>query len=395
MANNKQRVLILGGGFGGVKAALELADNPNFSVVLMSDQANFRYYPSLYHTATGGSQLASAIPLAEIFEGKNVEIIKNNAQKLDRDNKKVKGASGKNYSYDNLIIALGVMTNYFHIKGLDKYSYGIKTLEEVVELKAHLHKLILDEGKPDLNYIIIGGGATGVELAGALPSYINKIMANHGIKSKKVHIDLVEALPRLMPKMSKHYSRALQKRLRKLGVKLYLGQMVKAETADNLVVSDHSLKSHTVVWTAGVTNNPFLAANKFILTDQGKAQVNEYLMAEDNIYVIGDNAETAYSGMAQTALHDAKTVTGNLKRLARGEEPLLYEPRLPVYITPAGPGWAAVQWGNLEIYGWLGWLLRNAADAIGYHDLEPWWKASKHWLAQTETEETCAICKDL
>ena len=241
--------------------------------------------------------------------------------------------------------------------------------------------------------MVIGGGPTGVELAGALPGYLHHIMKAHGIKDKTLQIDLVEAESRILPRMPRAYSAAVARRLRRLGVKLYLDQKVEAETAQELMVSGHDIKSHTVIWTAGVTNHPFFKTNDFRLTDHDKALLNEYLMAEDNIYIIGDNADTPYSGMAQTALYDAIFVADNLNRLSKGHPPKVYKPKKPVYVTPVGPRWAAVLWGNVRLYGWLGWLLREAANLIAYHDLEPWWKASRHWQASFQNEETCPICK--
>lgn len=392
MVTDKQKVLILGGGFGGVKTALELASHPHYAVTLFSDSPNFRFYPALYRAATGGNALAASIPLSEIFADKDVKIVKDNAKKLDRENKRVECTSGKNYGYDILVIALGAVTNYFGIKGLKQYSYGIKTLEEAQELRDHLHKLICDSGKPDLNYVVIGGGATGVELAGALSAYLKHVMKRHQLPKKAVHIDLVEAESRLMPAMSRHYSSAVARRLRRLGIKLHLDQRVEAETTDQLMVSGHPIASHSVIWTAGVTNHPFLSANKFQIGDHGRVHVNEMLQAEEDIYVIGDNADTKYSGLAQTALHDAIFISNNLKRLSKGERPLPYKHRRPIYITPTGPHWAAVQWRNLHIYGLLGWMLRNVADLIAYHDLEPWWRAVEHWSAENQQENTCPIC---
>lgn len=388
----KHNVLILGGGFAGIKAALELAGNNNFNLTLLTDSDNFRYYPALYRSATGGNPAASTIALAEIFEGKDVNIVKDKATLLDRESKTVKSASGKSYSYDTLIVALGVITNFFGIKGLPENAYGIKSLEEARRLRDHLHKQLLDDKQPDLHYVVIGGGPTGVELAGALPGYIKHTMRRHNLTARPLHIDLVEAVPRLMPRMSVKYSNSLQTRLRHLGVTLHLGQAVQAETHDALMVSDRPIKSHTVIWTAGVTNHPFLKDNKFALNDHGKATVDEFLQAEPGIYVIGDNADTPFSGMAQTALHDGLFAANHLRQLAAAKSPTAYEPRKPVYVTPAGPYWAAVQWGKFSFFGPVGWLLRSAADFIGYHDLEPWWKASKHWLAEAETEESCPVC---
>lgn len=392
MVSGKYKVLILGGGFGGIKAALELAGHANFDITLISERDRFRFYPSLFHTATGGNPAGSSIALREIFGGKNVKLIKDSAIKLDRKRKTVECASGKKYTYDSLIVALGVVTNYFGIKGLKEYSYGIKTNEEAQELRDHLHKLIFDENKPDLNYVVIGGGPTGVELAGALPGYLRHIVKKHGAPKKNFHVDLIEAMPRLVPRMPARYSYAIQKRLRKQGVTLYLDKTVKAETADDLVLSGRDIKSHTVVWTAGVTNHPFLEKNMFSLGKNGRVLVNEILQAEPDIFVIGDNADTKFSGMAQTALHDGRFVAHNLIKAQDGKTLDVYRPRQPVYVTPAGPWWAAVQWGHFQIFGFLGYLLRRAADFLGYHDLEPFWKASRHWLAENENLETCPIC---
>ncbi len=388
-----KKVLIVGGGFGGVKAALELSADEIFEVSLISDQPNFRYYPALYRAATGGKSSTASIPLTEIFKGKNVQLVTDRIQKLNRAERRIKGNSGHSYSYDILILALGVVTNFFGVKGLEKYAYGIKTLDDAQELRDHLHRQLLKDHSPDLNYVVVGGGPTGVELAGELPHYLRHIMSRHGIKRQSVHVDLVEAEPRLLPRLPRAYSRAVQKRLRRLRVQLFLNQAVKAETADELRLDGHSIDSHTVIWTAGVTNHPFFKTNDFKLNEHGRVIVDQYLQAEPDIYVIGDNADTAYSGMAQTALRDGVFVAKNLKRASLDQLPLSYKAKKPVYATPVGPHWAAVLWGNLQIDGWLGWLLRKAADFVAYHDYQPWWKAGQLVIAEAESDESCPVCK--
>jgi len=388
---NKHNVLIIGGGFGGVKAALELAKQENVAVTLVSERDDFRYYPTLYHTATGGLRAQSSIPLNKILS-EHVEVVHDTAEHIDREKKAVKMHSGQSVRYDTLILALGTVTNYFGIKGLDEYSFGIKSMEEVARFKQHLHEQLTDDHQPDLNYIIVGAGPTGIELAGALPEYLRKIMRNHGIKHKAVHIDLIEALPRLLPRSPKQTSHAVRRRLSKLGIKLMLGQAVQGETADALMVNGKPLPSHTVVWTAGMANNPFFTANNFTMNDRHKVVVDDHLQAEPSIYVIGDNAATQFSGMAQTALYDAKFVSENLERQFAGKQLKSYKPKQPISIIPAGPEWAAVDWGKFHLYGKLGWALREAADWIGFHDLEPWWKASEQWLTELGTEESCTTC---
>ncbi|HEX7633273.1 MAG TPA: FAD-dependent oxidoreductase [Candidatus Saccharimonadales bacterium] len=387
-----EHVLIVGGGFGGVKAALELADDDRFSVTLLTEDTDLRYYPTLYHTATGGKRANSSIPLETIFAGKNVTLAGGSAVTLDRKAKTITTADGQTLGYDTLILALGVVTNYFGIPGLPEYSYGIKTQSEVARFKKHLHDQLASERQPDLNYVIVGAGPTGIELAGALPGYLQHIMKLHGLPRRKIHIDLIEAAPRLLPRMPKETSRAVRRQLRRLGIKLYLGSVVQAETADELTVSGRPIRSHTVIWTAGVTNHPFFAANKFVLMSRGKVAVDVYLQAEPDIFVLGDNANTPYSGLAQTALRDGTFVARNLRRRASGKNFKSYSAKQPVSVIPAGPRWAAVVWGPLKFAGWTGYALREAANLIGFHDLEPWKRASKQFLTEFSVDDDCEVC---
>lgn len=388
----KERVLIVGGGFSGVKAALELVDDPHFAVTLLSDSTELRYYPTLYHTATGGKRANSSIPLRLIFANKAIELVEGVAATLDRKAKTLTTSEGQSYGYDTLIIGLGVVTNYFGIPGLPEYSFSIKSQTEVERFKAHLHNQLTADHKPDLNYVIVGAGPTGIELAGALPAYMRHIMKNHGIKHRAIHIDLIEAAPRLLPRLPKDTSRNVKRQLHRLGVKLYVGSAVQGETADELTINGKPIRSHTVVWTAGVTNHPFFAANHFAIMGRGKVGVDVYLQAEDGIFVIGDNANTPFSGLAQTALRDGTFVARNLKRRANGKSFKSYVPKQPITVIPAGPHWAAMLWGKLRIYGWLGWALREAADLIGFHDLEPWRAATHQWFSEFSAQDDCPVC---
>ncbi len=388
----KEKLLIVGGGFAGVKAALELADDNRFEIILLTEHSGFRYYPTLYHAATGGKRANAIIPFETLFGDKAVNVIIGTATELDRKAKTVATAKGELYAYDTLILALGVVTNYFGIPGLAEYSYGIKSIEQVERLKNHLHQQLIDEHKPDLRYVIIGGGPTGIELAGALPQYIKKLMKTHGIRGRSIHIDLVEAAPRLMPRSPRDVSRLISRRLRRLGVAVHTGKVVQGQTADSLSVSGKPLQSHTVIWTAGVTNNPFFTTNKFVIMNRGKVATDIYLQAEENIFVLGDNANTPYSGMAQTAINDGEFVAHNLKRRADGKNFKSYEAKEPWSVIPAGSRWAAASHGGFRTYGILGWLLRQGADVIGFHDYEPWQQAGKQWLTEFGGEESCQIC---
>jgi NADH:quinone reductase (non-electrogenic) len=167
---SNQKILIVGGGFGGIKAALELSkgDNSKFDITLVSDQVNFRYYPALYRTATGGVAAGSSISLMSILSDPKVKIIQGTAETIDRRAHALMLAGGEVLDYDVIIFGLGVVTNYFGIPGMEDFSYSIKSFDAIKRFKEHLHKQIEDERRPDLNYVIVGAGPTGIELAGGV-----------------------------------------------------------------------------------------------------------------------------------------------------------------------------------------------------------------------------------
>lgn len=389
----KTRVLVVGGGFAGTKATLELAKNKNCEVTLLSDHSHFRYYPTLYHAATGGNRAGSRIRLSNILTGLPVTFVRGEAVKLNRKQKYVQTSDGKKLYFDTLLLALGNITNYFGIKGLAEHSFGIKSTEQAEEFKQHLHKQFVANGCPDLNYVIVGGGPTGIELAGALPDYLRDVMKRHGVSDCKLTITLIDSSPRLLPRSPIQVSRAITKRLRKLGITIMVNTAVKNQTDDTLMAGDTPLKSRTVVWTAGVTTNPFFKENNFNLTPRGKVVVDEYLQTEPDIFVMGDNADTTYSGQAQTALYDGEFVAKNITRQTESKLMRSYLPKQPVTVIPVGARWATVQWGTFVFSGRIGWILRSLADLIGFHDLQSWPKAGGQWVKTMEGDNLdCPNC---
>ena len=133
-------ITIVGGGFGGVKAALELAKDKTNKITLISDKPDFQYYPALYGTATGHSHAQSWVPLGKIFAGKdNIRVILDEIVKINPKKHILTSAAGVSYSYETVIMALGTVTTYFGIEGLDTYAYGIKSAAEIKKLKHHLY----------------------------------------------------------------------------------------------------------------------------------------------------------------------------------------------------------------------------------------------------------------
>ncbi|MEO5950046.1 MAG: FAD-dependent oxidoreductase [Candidatus Saccharimonadales bacterium] len=383
-------ITVVGGGFGGVKATLELAKNRKNHVTLISDKADFQYYPALYGTATGQSHLQSWVPLGKIFANRpNIDVIIDEMVKIDPSTKMLIGNSGRTYKYNLLILALGGITSYFGIKGIETYSYGIKSAEEIRELKQHLYKSMFEEHKMEKDYVIIGAGATGVELASAMNEYIERLRVDYRLPKKRVRINLIEASPRVLPRMSEASSKKVAKRLQQLGVHVMTNQKVEEQTADSLIVNGKTIKSHTVIWTAGVANSPFYQANAehFVFAKNGKVVVDEHMRAFKDVHVIGDNAFTAYSGLAQTALHDAIFVARNLERKQIGKKRKLYKAKLPPVVVPVGDMWAVFEWRKIRLSGWMASLIRNAADMVGYSDILPFGQALGAWRAHKVLED--------
>lgn len=399
MAKNEhktaQHVVIIGAGFGGVRTALGLARTTNYRITLITENDTFRYYPALYATATGHAFNESIIPLSDIFaDYPQISVQHDRVESLTTKPKRLTFTSKQTLAYDFLVLALGMVTNYFGIEGLQQYSYGIKSQEEVVRLKRHLHDQLREDGQRDANYLIVGGGPTGIELAAAMTHYIDFIAKNHKARKGRSKIRIVEAMDRLLPRMKPTASNMTQKRLEELGVDVMTSSKVERETEDSLHVNGKVLKSETVIWTSGVANNPFYTANKdmFTFSPNNKIQVDDFLQAAPCVYVIGDNAFTPYSGLAQTALYDADFVVKNLRRQAEHLKPKKYRPRKPPVVLPVGPEWALTEIGPLNFGGLPGHFLRRAADLIGYSDILPLRKALKIWFNASELEEECPTC---
>ena len=377
-------ITIVGGGFGGVKAALELAKHKRNHVTLISSTPYFQYYPALYSTATGHSHRESWMPLGKIFSRhKNVRLVEDTITTINPEEHILGAASGRTYKYDELIMALGSVTTYFGIEGLDTYAFGIKSEAEIRKLQRHIITDMSDGVEDEKQYVIIGAGPTGVELAGALGEYLRVLRKHFGITKKTMKISLIEAAPRVLPRLSERSSRLATKQLKKLGVHVEVDKRVEKQTAEELIVNGKPLKTQTVIWTSGVMNAPFYQDNAehFDLNDRGKVKVDEFMRAGAHIYVIGDNANTPYAGLAQTALHDAQFVAKHLMGKKK-----LYKVVMPPSVIPIGHNWALFEWHKLVFGGWIGSLLRKAADLIGYHDVLPLGWALGTWRATRKKE---------
>jgi NADH dehydrogenase len=375
--------VIVGGGFAGVKAALEISKRNIGKVTLISDEDHFLHHATLYATATGKSMAESVVPLKELFAGnKNVTVIHDSLTSIDSDRKMVR-CEKKSYDYDKLILAIGSVTTYFGIKGIAKHAFGIKTLDEVREFNGHIKDEVIKNRHLDKNYVIIGGGATGVELAGALHEYLEHLSLVHQVSRPNIRITLVEAAPRILPRMSKSASRVVTKRLTQMGIKVLTNQKVEQLNKDFITIEGKKVPTETAVWTSGVANHPLFAQHEaiFKLAPNGRVNVNSYLEGAKNIFVLGDNNTVRFSGMAWPALDQATFVAKHLARVKNKVTPVPFSPSQPPSGIPVGSNWAYVEWYGIYAAGLLGHFIRRRMELHGYKQLLPRTMALAAWRA--------------
>ena len=399
-----QKVVIIGGGFAGIRTALELAKKrDSLEITLISDRANFEYYPALFHVVLGGDPSSVSIPLKDIFAGKPVKLVLEAVSGVDVTNKKVSGQDGHEFTYDFLVIALGSETGYFGLPGLPELSYGFKSVVEATKLRQHIHEVLTPVGEmtPDQktiagHFVIVGGGPTGIELAGELNHYARMVAKKHGFDASAITVDLIEALPRLLPILPEDVSAEMRQQLAINQVNVYLNRMVTGQEPDMLTLKDMTLRSKTVIWTAGMKPNRLIAQIQGLeLEKRGRIVVDEYMQAKNfaGVFVVGDNAPSQYSGMAQTADHDGYYVATAISCLAKGGKLTAYVAKKPVYAIPAGFEWGMVLWGNTRMYGWLGYALRRLADLRYLMSVVPFSRALGMVKERKLQKETCPICK--
>lgn len=384
MSKKKTRVVVVGGGFGGVKAALNLANKPGFEVKLISDNTHFEYHGALYRSAVGHSPMEVVIPLKDIFkDAKNVEVVLDSAGVVDAKNKRIGSLTGNTYPYDEAIFALGNTVNYFNIDGLQQHTETMHDIPSTIQLRKSLVDLFKEAQKRPIRIVVVGAGASGVELAAELPHFAELVAKRHKVKKPKVKVVLVDGADRVLPLLSPKASEKTARHLYELGIEMHLNARVESCEPGKLCLAAGDLAADLIVWTAGSKPVDFYANNPdvFTLARGGRAAVDEHLtvQGQEHIYVLGDNADTPYSGMAQTALHDANFVARNLIRIQKHQKPVRYRAKRPLYVVTAGPKWAVVQEGRRITSGYRGWIIRRRADLWIFKNFEPYKQAIKTW----------------
>jgi NADH:ubiquinone reductase (H+-translocating) len=372
----QKRILIAGGGFAGLKLATKLAAS-DFQIVLI-DKNNFhQFQPLFYQVATAGLEpSAISFPLRKIFQNsRNVFIRIAEIKSVNPEQNEVITSLGS-VSYDILVLAMGVDTNFFGMESIARNAIPMKSVAEALSLRNSILQNFEDaliETDPQkkealLSIVVVGGGPTGVEVSGTLSEMRKFILPKDypEMDFSKMKIYLVEAGSRLLSGMSEKTSAQAQLYLQKLGVKVLCNAQVSNYDGENVsILNGEQILSKTLVWAAGVAGKKIDGLNPKIYVHGNRIMVNAFNQVEgyENIYAVGDIAfmsETRYPDghpqMAQPAIQQARLLARNLVRSHRRIPMKPYHYSNKGTMATVGRNLAVVELPFLRFYGFIAWL---------------------------------------
>ncbi len=379
-SSNRPRVVILGAGFGGLTAAKALSKDADVTVV---DRHNFQtFLPLLYQVATAG--LAAdhvAHPVRGALRKSGVKFRMGSPISVDHKNKSVKLDSSEVLEFDHLIVALGSATADFGVAGVNEHALGMKSVHEAIGIRAEVMRRFEDlcrfEDQTRLSLSVVGGGPTGVEMAGALAELKRGPLKNDEANAAE-HIDiyLIEAGPRILPMFSEKLSARAKKDLEKLGVKVMLNTAVQeVKPRQILIKGAATIPSEVTIWAAGVKGEPTggllnLPLEGTRISVAQTLQVNHY----PHIWAIGDisSAKGADGGflpmVAPVAMQQGRWVAKQIMRAARGQALQDFKYLDKGSMATIGRHKAVVQFKGIQITGipaWYAWLWLHLFYLLG------------------------------
>ncbi len=376
----KPRVVIVGGGFGGLALAKSLADAP-VQVVLI-DKLNYHaFQPLLYQVATAGLNADSIVsPFRKILnEQENFYFRMAEVRSIDATAQVVETSIGL-LRFDYLVLATGTTSNYFGDKQMEKNSISLKSVSDAIELRNTLlsnFEQALQIGDVEqlnslLDFVIVGGGPTGVEMAGALSELRAHVFPRdyRELDLKQMDIHLIQSGPVLLKGMSAEASAHALKYLEELGVQVWLDNRVTSYDGYTVKLkSGEQLITRTLIWAAGVTGVPVTGLDPAALLKSNRYQVNEFgqVAGYDHIFAIGDIAQMAtpaypdgHPQVAQPAIQQGRQLGDNLKRVLNKQpmQPFRYEDKGTMSTIGRHRAVGDIQFFGKQyhITGWLGWL---------------------------------------
>lgn len=383
---SKKTILILGAGFGGVSAARFLIEQlpPNFGLIIIDNNNYHDFKPALYEVATAhlGKEefqkkenfLALArtvdLKLEEIFPFHGAKILNGEVAKVSADEEFVTLKNGQKIHFDYLLIALGSETNFFNIPHLKERSFGLKNVDDALNIRNALDEIFYRKKEDEkINILIGGGGFTGTEFASELVFYLKKLAKIHPHQNKKIEIKVIEAQDSLLSHAPRWIKDKARKRLEKLGIEIHLNQFIK-DVSSNYLLTEKSQRFDfdILIWTAGIRACKILENIKNIELIKGCVVVNDFLQVDKykNIFAIGDNAfyidpksKKPVPGSAQVAMAQGETTAKNILRQIQNKQLEKYKYEEPHFIIPLGGKYALAEFGLLRFSGTFGWLIKQ------------------------------------
>lgn len=404
----QHRVVIIGGGFGGLNAAKVLGGGP-VQVTLIDSKNHHTFQPLLYQVATAGlSATEIAEPLRSILHHhKNIEVVMGEVTGFDLKRRVVQ-TRGAEIPYDSLVVAAGARHSYFAHPEWESVAPGLKTIEDALEIRQRVllaferaEREAAERGPVEpLTFVVVGGGPTGVELAGTLSEICKHSLAGdfRSIAPEKTRIQLVEGGPRVLPTYPADLSQSALEQLQGLGVEVTLSAMVTNVEKGFISVGDKRMKADVILWAAGVAASPLGKKLGAEVDRAGRVLVNPDLSipGHSEVFVIGDlaflkdSSGKAVPGVAPAAISEGKYV-GQL--ILREAKHVLHEakhaasqapgsdgrilPRKPYHyvnkgsLATIGRAAAIAEFGRIHISGfiaWLSWLFIHLLFLIGFRN---------------------------
>ncbi|WAA11885.1 NAD(P)/FAD-dependent oxidoreductase [Fervidibacillus halotolerans] len=341
---NKQKIVILGGGYGGLQTVVKLQKSlsPNEAEIILVNNHPYHYETTWLHEAAAGTLQPERVrySIEDIIDQRKVQFVQDTVEKIIPEEKKVQLGT-RELSYDYLVVALGAEAETFGIKGLKEHAFTISNLDSARKIKEHIEYVFStyhSDGRntdEQLSIVVGGAGFTGIEFLGELVNRIPKLCDTYQIKRENVKVYCIEAAPTVLPGFDPELVKYAKSVLEKKGVEFLIGTPIKECTKEGVLVDQGNgetklIKANTVVWAAGVRGNSVIEKSGFENV-RARVAVDSYLRAPgyDDVFIIGDcsaviNKETnrPYPPTAQIAMQQGKLVAKNLKLLLQGKKDL-------------------------------------------------------------------------
>ncbi|MCR9172515.1 MAG: NAD(P)/FAD-dependent oxidoreductase [bacterium] len=368
------RIVVVGCGFAGLKF-VQTINSKQYQIVLLDKNNYHTFQPLMYQVATSGLEPDSiTYPIRKIFKGKKrFHFRKTSVERIDTEKKQVHTTIGP-IEYDHLVVAVGATNNFFGNQDVEKYAVPMKSLLESLQLRSMilqnfeeaLNTSDIEEQNRLMNFVIVGGGATGVELAGALAELKAHVLPNDypDLDIRRMEIHLVEGADSVLAAMSDLASKKSYDFLKKSGVNIWLNTRVESYDGETVITNKENFASKAVIWTAGVKARtlPGLETGgskngRILVDDRAKA------LAHEDVYVIGDMAEMrsdenprGHAMLASVAGQQGKWLASNFNALARGKETKAFVYKDKGTMATIGRNKAVVDLKKFSFSGYFAWL---------------------------------------